>query len=95
MNEQVRVTFEPHAHRFAAQLGNEVVGELTYRMDRDTMILVETRVDPEHEGRGIGSALAQFAFEMARESGDTKIRPQCPFVAAWVNKHPDYRDLLA
>ena len=95
MNDRVQVTFEPHEHRFAAHLGDQVVGELIYQLDRDTMVLVATRVDPGHEGRGIGGALVQFAFEMARESGDTKVRPQCPFAAAWVKKHPGYADLLA
>lgn len=45
-------------------------------------------------GRGIGSRLTEFALNHAREQGWT-IQPQCSFVAAFIDKRPQYRDILA
>jgi len=46
------------------------------------------------EGHGLGSALARGALELARIQG-YKIVPQCPFIAAYIAKHPEFRDLVA
>lgn len=88
------VTLNPQQHQFEARLNDRVVGTLIYRMDDDVMALVSTEVEPELGGRGIGSALVRFAFETARESGDTKIRPVCPFAVEWVKRHTEYADLV-
>jgi predicted GNAT family acetyltransferase len=51
-------------------------------------------VPKELEGRGIGSRLARFALDQARAS-KLKVVALCPFVSAWIGKHPEYQDLLA
>ena len=38
--------------------------------------------------------LVQGAFYQARDSAGLKVIPQCPFVKAWIGKHPEYKDLL-
>jgi predicted GNAT family acetyltransferase len=45
-------------------------------------------------GRGIGSALVCGLLDLARGQG-SKVRPLCPFVAAYIARHPEYADLLA
>jgi len=35
----------------------------------------------------------QGALDQVRASG-LKLIPQCPFVKAWIEKHPDYQDLV-
>jgi predicted GNAT family acetyltransferase len=44
-------------------------------------------------GRGIASALVQAAMEVARAEG-WKVVPACSYAAAWMRRHPEYRDLL-
>jgi len=50
-------------------------------------------VPKELGGKGIGSRLVQGALDQVRASG-WKLIPQCPFVKAWIEKHPDYQDLV-
>ncbi|MGX1788890.1 GNAT family N-acetyltransferase [Bosea sp. NPDC055332] len=65
-----------------------------YRSDGDRIVVIHTEVPPAFNGRGIGSQLAEGIFRIARASG-RRVVPRCSFVAAWVGRHPDYRDVLA
>ena len=56
-------------------------------------MFTHTEVPPQHEGRGIGSALIRFALRSARERG-LKVIPICPFFAAYMRKHAEEQDLL-
>ena len=50
--------------------------------------------DPAFEGQGVGSALARGALDDAIHRGDRRIKVVCPFIRAWVERHPDYQELL-
>jgi uncharacterized protein len=50
-------------------------------------------VPAELRGRGIGSTLVRGALELARAQG-LKIASRCPFVSAYLGKHPEFNDLL-
>lgn len=87
----------PDRNRWEARLGAgpdaPVVGYAAYRREADRITFTHTVVEPEHEGEGVGSALAQAALDGARAAG-LRVVPQCPFVAAWIRRHPDYADLV-
>ena len=84
--------------RFEARDDSGVVAGFTeYRPSSDnTEVLVfpHTVVDDAFEGQGVGSALVRGAMEQVRDAGK-KVRPDCPFVAGWLDKHPDFADLRA
>jgi predicted GNAT family acetyltransferase len=83
------------AQRYEARLGETVVGYTEYRIvGRDRMILVHTEVDPAFEGRGFGSRLAKGVLDDIRARG-IRVTIKCPFVAAYVKRHPEYRDVGA
>lgn len=65
-----------------------------YQREGDTIIFTHTVVPPAIEGRGVGSKLIRGALDQVRDAG-LKVVPQCAFVRAWIDKHPEYRDLLA
>ena len=67
---------------------------ITYTRDGDVLTLVHEEVPKEASGKGLGSALAKGALELIRARGE-KLVPVCPFVAAYMLKHPETRDLLA
>ena len=58
------------------------------------IVFTHTVVPPEIEGHGVGSKLVRGALDQVRDRG-LKVVAQCPFVAAWIDRHPEYRDLLA
>lgn len=66
---------------------------LNYKLRGTLLALIHTEVPPELEGRGVGSALARFALEFAKERG-LKVLPSCPFVAAYIERHPEYAELV-
>jgi uncharacterized protein len=64
-----------------------------YRMAPGVMTFVHTEVPQALSGRGIGTKLIRGALEIVRAQG-LKVVPQCPFVSAFMGKHPEYNDLL-
>ena len=81
------------ARRFEAEVeGHQAI--LNYRRAGQSIFLVHTEVPEAIERRGIGSSLAQAALEFARLK-HLQVVPVCPFVAAYLQKHPEFSDLLA
>lgn len=92
MAETVTVTDNAAAQRFEAALeGHTAFAE--YRLEPGRLVLPHTLVPPAFEGKGVASALARHAFAYARERG-LAVVPTCPFMAAWVKKHPEAQDLV-
>ncbi len=87
------VTDNPESHRYEARLDTRLAGFLDYRLRGGQIVLAHTDVDPELEGKGVGSALARFALEDAR-SRDLGVVPRCPFVLAYLKRHPEFEDLV-
>ncbi|HTY49772.1 MAG TPA: GNAT family N-acetyltransferase [Steroidobacteraceae bacterium] len=67
---------------------------IDYRRHGGVAALVHAEVPQALQGQGIGSQLAQGVLELARAQG-LKILPRCPFIAAYIQRHPQYQDLLA
>ena len=65
---------------------------LQYRWLKARMVLMHTIVPQSHRGKGIGDKLARHVLEYARAHG-LKLLVYCPFVQAFMNKHPEYNDL--
>jgi predicted GNAT family acetyltransferase len=63
-------------------------------IDSRTIDLVHTKVPVELRGRGIAGALVHHALEDARARG-LHIVPTCPFVRGYLERHPEYGDLVA
>lgn len=81
------------ASRFEARLGDELAGFAQYQLTDDLYVFTHTEVDPAHEGEGVGGALARAALDHVRAEGTRKVLPICPFIEAWMRRHPDYADL--
>ena len=86
------ITDRPQHDRFELEAeGHTAV--LSYRRDGDRLVLLHTDVPPEIEGLGHGSALVRAALEHARREGQ-RVVPLCPFVLAYLKRHPEYADLV-
>lgn len=66
---------------------------VAYRVDGNRLVLIHTEVPEEFSGQGIGSRLAKGVFELIRASG-RKAVVRCPFLKAWIAKHPEYDDIV-
>lgn len=82
--------------RFEAFGGGNLLGYIEYTIDGTTIDMPHTKVFPEFEGQGVGSALARQSLDMVRAMDpELRVIPTCPFIAVWIKRHPDYHDLLA
>jgi predicted GNAT family acetyltransferase len=86
------VVDQPEQQRYVARLGDRVVGFAEYRNVQGRTILFHTEVDPSVEGRGVGSRLASGVLDDLRARG-RRVTIKCPFIAAYVARHPEYADL--
>jgi predicted GNAT family acetyltransferase len=64
-----------------------------YTLSPGVITFTHTEVPQEMSGHGIGSQLVRSALESARQQG-LKVVPKCPFVSAYMAKHPEFNDLL-
>ncbi len=79
--------------RYEIEDDGEILGTIRYTRGDGVITLVHTEVDPKAEGKGVGSALVQGALDDIRARG-LKVRPFCPFVAAYIRRHPDYEEIV-
>lgn len=89
----MEVTVRRAESRFEAWLGDRRAGFLGYRDENRLIVVTHTEVPPEFEGRGIGGELVRAALDEWRAEG-RRVVPVCPFVKAWIDRHPDYADLV-
>ena len=87
----LEITNNEAARRWEARLDGELAGYSEYRVGRGSVVFTHTVVDPEFEGRGIGSSLAKTALDAAVAAGQ-RIVPYCPFVSAYLRRHNEYDD---
>ncbi len=88
----LRVIDNPTELRYELFDDEELAGEIRYRRVPGALALVHTEVEPKR--RGLGTELVKGALDDMRERG-LRVVPVCPFVAAYIRRHPEYADLLA
>jgi uncharacterized protein len=95
MTQPATVLDVPEWSRFEIHVDGRLAGFAQYRMkDAGLIVFTHTEIDDAFEGRGLGSTLVRAALDTARSRG-LAVRPDCPFVRAYVARHPDdYLDLV-
>ncbi len=74
--------------RFEIYLDNELAGFAEFRMRGNTIVFPHTEIDPKFGGKGLGSALIQYALDDAAMK-KLLVAPYCPFVSKYIAKNPD------
>ena len=78
-------------HRFELDADGHIAFSEYKRAD-GVLTIMHTEVPAALGGKGVGSALVRGLLDIARAQG-LKVIPKCPFVAGYIDKHPDYADL--
>jgi predicted GNAT family acetyltransferase len=90
----VEVTNDEPGRRFVVSVDGAQAGLSAYRTRPGVRVFTHTEIDDAYEGRGLGSTLVRAALDAARDRG-LAVRPDCPFVRAYIARHPDaYLDLV-
>jgi uncharacterized protein len=92
-DHDVAVRNDPDNHRYVIELDGQPAGFTVYHVRGDRHYFVHTEIDAGHEGEGLGSVLVRGALDDVRSRRQT-IVPLCPFVTAWLARHPDYQDII-
>ncbi len=79
--------------RYEILIGGEIAGVLHYRRHGERVELLHTEIEQSFSGRGLGGRLASAALTDARARSVTVV-PTCPFVTGYLDRHPEYADLL-
>ena len=84
----------PDENKYEIREGNRVLGIAAYRRRGDVTTFVHTEVDPDAGRSGVGGTLVRAALDDVRAHGGSVV-PTCPFVRGWIERHPEYADLVA
>jgi predicted GNAT family acetyltransferase/glutaredoxin len=92
--QEPAVVHVPEASRYELRDGDRLIGEAAYHRRNGRLAMTHTEVDEALEGRGLGSKLVAAALDDARREG-LEVVPLCPFVASFIDRHPEYQDNVA
>lgn len=87
------VTDHASRHRYEIVSGGELAGFALYRDAGGRRVFTHTEVAPAHQGQGLASRLARAALDDVRRRG-LRVVPDCPFMAAYIGRHPQDADLV-
>ncbi len=81
----------PAQKRYEAIDGNtnNLAGFAAYRDRAGSRVFTHTEVSEDYAGQGVAGELARYAVEHVKDAG-YRLVPLCPFIAAWLKKHPEY-----
>lgn len=89
---QITVEHQTDKNRFAAEVGGSLA-VVEYMKVGNTLIFTHTEVPESLEGQGIGGQLAKASLEYVRDN-NMSAAPLCPFVKAYIERHPEYKELV-
>jgi predicted GNAT family acetyltransferase len=90
--DEIAVRNNEAAHRYEVQVDSRLA-LISYERHGDRIIFIHTLVPPAMEGHGLAAKMARFALEDARAQHLVVI-PRCPYVASYIQRHPEYVDLV-
>jgi uncharacterized protein len=64
-----------------------------YQLEEGKIVFTHTIVPKAIEGRGVASKLIKAALDSSRDRG-LRVVPLCPFVKAYIERHPEYQALV-
>jgi uncharacterized protein len=91
-SDEITVVDNAAELRYELWRSGDMVGSIRYTLEDGAITLVHTEVDPAVEGQGLGSVLVAGALADIRSRG-LRLDPLCPFVAAYLQRHPEDADL--
>ncbi|TFV49550.1 N-acetyltransferase [Blastococcus sp. TF02A-35] len=89
----VTVTNAPERRRYEARVDGALAAIADYIPTDELVAFTHTEVLPEFEGKGVGSVLVRHALDDVRGQ-QLAVLAVCPFVSGYVQRHPEYADLL-
>jgi uncharacterized protein len=90
---KIEVSDDRDAGRYLITVDGEPAGFTQYRDRGRAIAFVHTEIDDRFEGRGLGGRLISAALDDVLSRG-LAVLPFCPFVKGYIQRHPEYLDLV-
>ncbi len=90
---KLEVIHNQEKKRFEIQIGDQIA-MVKYILGSSEIIFTHTEVPEAFEGHGVAGKMAKVAIEYAKAQG-LRIRPMCPYMAAYIKRHPEYHSITA
>lgn len=90
---EYEVIHNREASRFEAHIGDQIALVDYIKGAKNCISIMHTEVPKNLEGQGIAAKLTKTILDYARSSG-LQVRPICPYTKAYIEKHPEYQDIL-
>jgi hypothetical protein len=84
----------PENSRYEIRDGDRLLGLAAYQRRGNEVVFTHTEVESDAGHSGLGSTLVRAALDDVRSRGENVV-PMCLFVRGWIERHPEYRDLVA
>jgi uncharacterized protein len=91
---EIQVVDNPDENRYEARVDGELAGASFYQPQDDRLVILHTEVADAYEGQGVGSRLVKGMLDDVRRRG-VQITPLCAFTRGYIERHPEYGDLVA
>jgi predicted GNAT family acetyltransferase len=91
--EELKLHINSESNRMELAVGANTAF-INYKLSHELLYLIHTEVPEELEGKGVGSAIVLKALQYAKDE-HLKIVPLCPFVQAYLKRHPEWNDIVA
>ncbi|ANI90631.1 acetyltransferase [Arachidicoccus ginsenosidimutans] len=92
MSDKLNIINNEENMQFEYHEGDEIA-KLEYRFYKKDIAFMHTEVPKTLEGRGIASALAEYAFDYAKKINKPVLN-YCPFVGVYLKRHPELKEQL-
>ena len=86
------VRHRPEAHRYELSVGR-LTAFTEYRDEDGRRIFYHTFVPPELRRKGLAGAVVRRALNDSRAE-NRRVRPDCSYVAGFIQKNPEFKVLL-
>ena len=90
--KNIPLTDNTSAHQFELPVEDHLA-KIVYKKTDDKIYLLHTEVEPELEGKGAATAIIEKTLAFI-EGHHLKLIPRCPFVIAYLKRHPDWKRIL-
>ena len=94
VHQGLRLDHDPGRGRYALWHGSTYVGFIGYQREGDLVTLQHTIVNEEFGRRGYARALVTLVLDQLRTEG-VRIVSECTYIDGYLDRYPEYKDLLA
>lgn len=91
--QNIKITDDPVNRFYEITVDGTYAGLLVYELTGPRYSLVHTYIEPSFRGQGLATRLVRHVMDDLRAKGTTATN-YCPVIDAFLDKHPEYGDLV-